>query len=183
MGFYGNIQNSNKTAFTFDLIYHSRLTMVNHANDDGVFLGRYVLVDYDETAVLAYYNSADKWFYNDKSLLLPHKILNPKFNIIYEVANEDYPVDQPRFFYYRPKGFYEENSPAQFEPISIKITDGTGDTIDAVSISPYAVSHTLDVREFGRGYDSTVWQKVFDNGKYKYVFQKVLFVRPPYTSS
>ena len=179
MGFYGNIQNSNKTAFTFDLIYHSRLTMVNHANDDGVFLGRYVLVDYDETAVLAYYNSADKWFYNDKSLLLPHKILNPKFNIIYEVANEDYPVDQPRFFYYRPKGFYEENSPAQFEPISIKITDGTGDTIDAVSISPYAVSHTLDVREFGRGYDSTVWQKVFDNGKYKYVLVAELNAKVP----
>ena len=179
MGFYGNIQNSNKTAFTFDLIYHSRLTMVNHANDDGVFLGRYVLVDYDETAVPAYYNSADKWFYNDKNLMLPHKILNPKFNIIYEVANEDYPVDQPRFFYYRPKGFYEENSPAQFEPISIKITDGTGDSIDAVSISPYAVSHTLDVREFGRGYDSTVWQKVFDNGKYKYVLVAELNAKVP----
>lgn len=179
MGFYGNIQNSNKTAFTFDLIYHSRLTMVNHANDDGVFLGRYVLVDYDETAVLAYYNSADKWFYNDKNLMLPHKILNPKFNIIYEVANEDYPVDQPRFFYYRPKGFYEENSPAQFEPISIKITDGTGDSIDAVSISPYAVSHTLDVREFGRGYDSTVWQKVYDNGKYKYVLVAELNAKVP----
>jgi hypothetical protein len=63
MGFYGNIQNSNKTAFTFDMVYSSRNLMDEMAQKDGVFLGRYVLVDYDETFVEAYYH--DDWFYND----------------------------------------------------------------------------------------------------------------------
>ena len=47
MGFYGNITNTSKTTFSFDKIYANRLEMDNAcANGDGVFLGRYVLVEY-----------------------------------------------------------------------------------------------------------------------------------------
>lgn len=47
MGFYGNITNTNKTSFNFDKVYPNRYLMDQWATTDGVFLGRYVLVEYD----------------------------------------------------------------------------------------------------------------------------------------
>ena len=46
MGFYGNVTNTSKTTFSFDLIYTTRVDMDLNANTDGVFLGRYVLIRY-----------------------------------------------------------------------------------------------------------------------------------------
>lgn len=50
MGFYGNITNVSKSTFQFDKIYSNRFTMDNSADIDNVFVGRYVLVDYNEGA-------------------------------------------------------------------------------------------------------------------------------------
>lgn len=47
MAFYGNITNTSKTTFSFDKTYSNRYEMDLNANRDGVFVGRYVLVDYD----------------------------------------------------------------------------------------------------------------------------------------
>lgn len=47
MAFYGNITNTSKTTFQFDKTYSNRYEMDTHAGVDGVFVGRYVLVDYD----------------------------------------------------------------------------------------------------------------------------------------
>ena len=51
MGFYGNISNSNKSAFTFDRVYGNRKAMDDDMANAGVFLGRYVLVEYDDTPI------------------------------------------------------------------------------------------------------------------------------------
>lgn len=47
MGFYGNISNIGKTNMTFDIIYPNRFVMDNNVNEDGVYAGRYVLIEYD----------------------------------------------------------------------------------------------------------------------------------------
>ena len=47
MGFYGHISNIQKTSMTFDRIYSSRTAMDGHVKSDGVYAGRYVLVEYD----------------------------------------------------------------------------------------------------------------------------------------
>ena len=47
MGFYGNISSVNKSTFQFDKIYSNRKDMEDKAANDGVFIGRFVLVDYD----------------------------------------------------------------------------------------------------------------------------------------
>lgn len=47
MGFYGHITNIQKTSMTFDRIYSSRTAMDGHVKTDGVYAGRYVLVEYD----------------------------------------------------------------------------------------------------------------------------------------
>ena len=53
MGFYGNITNVNKSTFQFDKTYPNRTDMDASAASDGVFVGRYVLVDYDEGSTVA----------------------------------------------------------------------------------------------------------------------------------
>lgn len=48
MGFYGNITNTTRTQFSFDATYASRYDMDREAANDGVYVGRYVLVEYDK---------------------------------------------------------------------------------------------------------------------------------------
>ena len=47
MGFYGNITNTSRTQFQFDKIYSNRKAMEQATLTDGIYLGRYVLVEYD----------------------------------------------------------------------------------------------------------------------------------------
>ena len=47
MGFYGNITNTTKSSFSFDKIYSNRYDMDTSCGSDGVYAGRYVLVEYD----------------------------------------------------------------------------------------------------------------------------------------
>ena len=46
MGFYGNLSNSARTQLHFDRIYSNRKEMDDNIASDGVFVGRYVLVEY-----------------------------------------------------------------------------------------------------------------------------------------
>jgi hypothetical protein len=51
MGFYGNIKDVEKnSSFVFDKIYESRSEMDHSASTDKVYVGRYVLVDYDSSS-------------------------------------------------------------------------------------------------------------------------------------
>lgn len=47
MGFYGNITNTSRTSFSFDKIYSNRYDMDTSCGSDGIYAGRYVLVEYD----------------------------------------------------------------------------------------------------------------------------------------
>lgn len=48
MSFYGNITNTSRAPFTFDRIYSSRHAMEANREQDGVYAGRFVLVEYDK---------------------------------------------------------------------------------------------------------------------------------------
>lgn len=48
MSFYGNIKNTARTQFYFDRIYPNRQAMDKNAGDDGIFAGRFVLVEYEQ---------------------------------------------------------------------------------------------------------------------------------------
>ena len=64
MGFYGNITNVNSTTFVFDRIFKNRVELENSltsANGDGVFIGRYVLIDYSEGNLLDNYSRIYKY--------------------------------------------------------------------------------------------------------------------------
>ena len=114
MGFYGKVTNTSKTQFTFDKIYSNRKEMDDAIRDivsdtgefigrkdDGVAIGRYVLVDYDKDNGSSFVNAflptqediaknpslaTDAFgnprvnFYSDKTLHQPLKINCLKYN-------------------------------------------------------------------------------------------------------
>jgi len=59
MGFYGNITNTSKTTFQFDKTYANRNQMQMNAGNDGVYPGRFVLVDYDTSINDDYFYKPD----------------------------------------------------------------------------------------------------------------------------
>ena len=52
MGFYGKVEHTDKLNFVIDRIYPNRKEMESSANEDGIFIGRYVLVDYEQEAMI-----------------------------------------------------------------------------------------------------------------------------------
>ena len=71
-GFYGRLTNESKTSMTFDRVYPNRVTMDAHADDDGVFNGRFVLVEYtleltEDSTVKDYLNDKESGKGNDYS--------------------------------------------------------------------------------------------------------------------
>jgi hypothetical protein len=46
MAFYGNITNTSRTQFQFDKIYPNKCTMEKNMKSDGVYLNRYILIEY-----------------------------------------------------------------------------------------------------------------------------------------
>lgn len=64
--FYGNSNLPVNTIFTFDKIYPNRKTMDDSAQTDGVYLNRYVLIEYGEEEYESNY-SLDQLNYNNKT--------------------------------------------------------------------------------------------------------------------
>ena len=82
MGFYGNITNAASTNFTFDITYSNRVAMDKNAQDDGVSIGRYVRVEYDEivdpTALISVtQNNDDVWCWISNEIKDGKNILKP----------------------------------------------------------------------------------------------------------
>ena len=48
MSFYGNVKNTARTQFYFDRIYPNRKALEDNAHTDGIYAGRFVLVEYEQ---------------------------------------------------------------------------------------------------------------------------------------
>lgn len=140
--FYGNGTSGsiNNSALSFDLIYHNRAAMEENAQKDSVFLGRYVLVDYEQPPITLYFSEASGSVkaYRDKELTLQVAIKDCATNALYINGLGS----SPHLFYVISGG--------GFIPAS---TD---------AISQYQANYSLDNR-YGRSYDSTVWMKTYDS--------------------
>lgn len=174
MGFYGNITNMARTSFTFDKTYPNRYAMEQAAENDEVFIGRYVLVDYDtENNDQSTFTISYKWIDEESGALFfgqsfpsssptgayrwnsleEGKVIVVPFTGDYNQAEPDATTNQ----YWKCTGTDEQGYNV-FEAI----TDST---------NSYTQNYNIDTAEYGngRGYDSTAWQKVSVNGVTKYV--------------
>ena len=170
MGFYGNITNTSKTTFSFDKIYANRRDMdADCALGDGVFLGRYVLVEYGATVlndiqevytdgplttrINTFYSDPTK---RDSIYIVPwveRKIVKARVNF----------SSGSRYDYYQ--GVLENSSRNQiWKKLSgYSVIENTPDD------EAYKLNYDIDYQKYGRGYDSTVWIKQFINNEEKYV--------------
>lgn len=226
MGFYGNITNTARTSFQFDLIYPSRADMDNRANGDNVYVGRFVLVEYDKnyldgnyilmykktthegkttfgltlntnkqpTGVIKIGKLGNNSVPNNTFLRVPggtkdgsNNYYNRTYSFIrltkdtYEKrkyytynAQTDYTLATGNF---DPNAtYYEVNYGAGDEIYIATGQNGANATISLIvegteNKSNYLINYNKDVKAYGpsRGYDSTVWQKVYKEGINKYV--------------
>lgn len=187
MGFYGNITNTSRTQFQFDRIYSSRWEMDSQRSIDGIYAGRYVLIEYDQNVQLDYYlrgfphaefkrqdnsgNTIAYYVFNygepAKQTLLKKADMLTKENMLYTADD----ISLPEGIYYKNLKFYmyapniiwdEDREAAVFELIS--------DTNNE-PVPNYTFNYNVDIKNYGkgRGYDSTVWQKTYMDGIEKYI--------------
>lgn len=179
--FYSNLPNTSRSQFQFDKIYPNRMTMELHAKDDEVFVGRYVLVEYDTAIntsfkIRAYRKDSDfaenNYLYGDSDLtqivsyssstdsfIDPTRPYNVVFGVYTGIVVYVIEHDQSLTFY---QCVGQNGEHAVFQAIS--------------SNENYTYNYTQDKNwayiegiSFGKGWDSTVWLKVFAEGESKYI--------------
>ena len=179
-GFYGNITNTSKTQFQFDKIYPNRYEMERQKSTDGIYAGRYILVEYDNK-----YQADDfyrVWIFNDKLyntnekndsyLIRLSKTEGRENNKLSSVTagtivfTADDKISSSSGYQYSNVKYYQ---------ITNEITaDGLAHAKEIVKVDEgpnYTVNYNIDVSHYGagRGYDSTVWQKAYIDGYEKYI--------------
>lgn len=159
-GFYGNITNTSKTQFQFDKIYPNRKTMEKSIAADNIYLGRYVLVEYSKNNLEDYirvYSDANKLYQDSNHTILLTTKNTTNNQIVYEeLINNN---NKPYHIFYQIK---HDDSILTYDVI-IENDGGSNDY--------YTTNYFIDTNAYekGRGYDSTVWQKVYSDGIEKYV--------------
>lgn len=155
MGFYGNITNTSKTTFTFDKIYSNRLQMDNSCTSDGIFLGRYVLVEYGLPATQYLVGYLDnKIMYDDPSDRSDSHIILCENGKLVKVKRSNQ--------WYLYVGNVTTSGVKEWKYLT-RITN------DRVDDEQYNLNYQIDYPVYGRGYDSTVWIKQYINNQETYV--------------
>lgn len=189
MGFYGNITNTNKTQFTFDRSYPNRAIMEERIATDSIYLGRYVLVEYDLTNDTSL-DTFTRLFYR-KSGNAEEFFTSPNFEEETRVkwtnkATADNPlkgdgnaVVTGQIIYVQIDTTPDNNSNVLtnvfYKCVNVPEESAVGDvakfSLVVVDSTPYTTNYNIDTKRYGegRGYDSTVWQKVYSNNKEKFV--------------
>ena len=140
MSFYGNIANGGKTNLTFDKVYPNRMQMDLRAQVDDVFVGRFVLVEYDDNT-FAYREgfmsetsiptdtTQSYYIYTDRTFRIPYKVVEHKVNEGYGVQVEGlYPGDIVSVSFSGQRAFFvckdqEANGTALFTLIQLGTDD------------------------------------------------------------
>lgn len=185
MSFYGNISNAGKTQIGFDKVYPNKKTMDAQAKTDGVFVGRYVLVEYDDNTY-TYRQGYLKFkpditkekdnqvitylIYADENCTIPYTLSKNNINTGYGIGSGDIirAIINDVYYYFECDGTESTEGAANFRLIHLSTGIGTG--------SDYTLNHSIDKgdsaifdKEFpDTGWDSTIWQKTVDGGEVVY---------------
>lgn len=168
MAFYGNITNTSQTTFQFDRIYSNRLEMEVNCPNDGIFVGRYVLVEYDDEASFPVVYKINNKFYTtpkeDANTQIKYGgTIRPASETIYSSLDKIYLneivqtqlVDETIQFYKCTGG---DNGIAIFEHLNKDVTS-TNNYIRNFSIDEQHYNPTEEKSDKWKGFDSTVWVK------------------------
>lgn len=191
MGFYGNVSNITRSTFQFDQIYPNRLMMDAETNNDGIYIGRYVLVEYDSTMDFDVFtriypvktkvgSKTETYFYTAPQGDVPQELelVKGQSGVFYYSATDVNKKDETTSYvalknvvvykcvkndaYILGEADAESENKGFVTISSLGTTDGVGE---------YTKNYNLDLGAYNnsRGYDSTVWMKTYAGDEIKYV--------------
>lgn len=188
MGFYGKVTNSSKTQFSFDRIYSNRVAMDKSVNTDSVFVNRYVLIEYDQTpftdrpipnAMPLDYQYQAYYYENTENNIVRGLYTTSDGSIKYS------PTKLGEIIWVQKDKNLIDHKEKIFVITSFTSPDRY-EFDESYANTNYITNFNYDKEAYGpgRGYDSTVWQKTYNNGEYKYVMVAELnSVVPSFTVS
>lgn len=175
MSFYGNISNTSRTHFQFDRVYANRWEMESNKRTDGIYAGRFVLVEYDSQLHMDSIQRVNKKIIDENTFhlysmvdgdssveTLLTKNNTKKNDLVYSsdlITNPEHGYFAKNCVFYKCTSDFVAGSsePATF----MEIVDGAAE-------DDYVINYQIDKNKYNRGYDSTVWQKVYINGEEHY---------------
>ena len=197
MSFYGNISNAGKTQMSFDRVYPNRKIMEENASTDGVFVGRFVLVEYDDntyshrTGYINFLPTKDEEsngrysVYTNTECTIPFKLTESNDDGYGLVQGDLIVAEYNNFYYYfQCNGkTNSENGSAYFNYVM-----SSSEFFDK-GVTDYTINYNEDKEyakkqkyPFTTGWDSTVWRKAFKNGKEQYqMIASLSSVTPKFT--
>lgn len=197
MSFYGNISNAGKTQLNFDKVYPNRYTMETNATDDNVFIGRYILIEYDDNTYARRQGYIKEIPSKDPAIRNTHIIfsdttcniplrLTESMNSGYGLKTGDLVVAnfEGIDYYFQCTGKEQDGSRGAYFSYILSSHDLSNEN-DAY-VSDYTLNYQKDKDyaatmgyEFSDGWDSTVWQKVYENGTEYYQMIAALNSKTP----
>jgi hypothetical protein len=159
---YGNITNTARTQFQFDRIYPNKKEMDECKDSDGIYHGRYVLIEYGENPARNATELIEKnegFFYRDFPTVqaIPYSTLEESATIA--PGRLCYVVKDNTYIFYET---YNNTT----QPFKEVYRYNYNPTIESAN---YKTNWAIDKDKYGRGYDSTVWQKVYIDNKEEYI--------------
>lgn len=187
MGFYGKV-NRTDSNFVIDAIYGNRAEMedaLREEGGDGIFIGRYVLVDYNKGTAIednyirlyrkdkwSYFFSADfisstKAIYSEKPYFITddngQTVINPEYKE--DIKTNPYLIfqDQPIYVVSETGGYVFYQCVSRWSTTKYPLFELMSEA--PVDTDNYYYNFAQDRNRYGntigRGWDSTVWQKTY----------------------
>ena len=189
--FYGNMKNNSRASFIFDKVYPTRTAMETALNavdqddrpiGDGIFVNRYVLVDYhyalSDTIITQ--DNIDKYYVEVDSSIVTTQNFNTFFKRV--VTNNVISYVRPTSFnkndgtaFYQKKVFLD-----RFEvDTEISDTELQETTSNLRETDLYYAHRYTDWQNYHASYDCTVWMKIYADNKEHYILVAELDAKAP----
>ena len=190
--FYGNMKNNSRASFIFDRVYPSRVAMeemLNRKNDegksigDGIFINRYVLVDYhyalmddvdSQDNIDEYYIEVEKGVVNPQNVSAHYtKSTDSNGKSVYTRATTY--TENSSTKYYQRKVFID-----RFRPdMQISNEEIQAETSELLENDLYYAHRYTDWEKYRADYDCTVWMKIYADNKERYIMVAELDAKAP----
>lgn len=180
--FYGNIKNNSRSSFIFDRIYSSRCEMekalyeTKDANGaiagDGVFINRYVLINYgyavNGTYTLVYLTSDENCEINASNYGEYYYIQDSSIHPQY--------YNKEKNKYYLPANVYAQSNDIRPWEVAQNTTEYYKKEIFVNRFDSnlneniyYKTNRENDRKKYYASFDHTVWQKIYSDNQEKYI--------------
>lgn len=174
--FYGNIKNSNRISLIFDKIYPNRKAMEEACSGDGIFNGRYILIDYGEIKTIPYtrvFPTKEEFLigvaqnkYWDVTLVPPQNSkygdlgYSPELTKLYTKNDIDIVYDENGNFKKEQQVYIKREGAIDSKTLNVEPGIDTRPQFRP-EISEFVQNKEIDLAQYGDQYQHTVWQKIW----------------------